>query len=126
MKTLGLCCFFLSFSLLAIAPVGAQSRSLGFNTDKTAIHKFLMPEGQSAQRNRFDLSPQDNSFVLSLDELEPGCMYMSTYRVKREAGNSDSTRPAGYTTCVPMGRFAMKSAVIRDNDSEVGQSAPAR
>jgi hypothetical protein len=107
----------------AVAPATAQSNGLA-HINKDAIQKWLAGKGQSA--NRFILPPQDNNFVISADELEPGCMYMRTYRVKREARDSDVTRPAGYTTCVPMGRFAMKRADIRSDDAELGQNAPAR
>ena len=38
------------------------------------------------------------------------CAYMRTYRVKRQAQNSDAVTPSGYTTCTPMRRFETKSA----------------
>jgi hypothetical protein len=126
MKTLGLCLLFLSFVPLASGPARAQSDGLALNTNKDAIQKWLARKAQSSEGYQVILPPQDNNFVISLDELEPGCMYMRTYRVKREARDSDVTRPAGYTTCVPMGRFTMKSAVIRSDESELGQNAPAR
>ena len=123
MKTLGLCSLFLSFALFTPAPSVAQSAGLA-NTDKDAIQKWLAHKDQSRPGYRFVLPPQDNSFVISTNDLEPGCMYMRTYRVKREARDSDATRPAGYTTCVPVGGFAVKMAVIRNGESELGQNAP--
>ena len=45
------------------------------------------------------------------DAENPGCAYMRTYRVKRRRRGSDVVGPAGYTTCVPMRRFEMRSAV---------------
>jgi hypothetical protein len=113
MKTLGLCSLLL-FVLLAIVPARGQSDGLTLNTDKDAIQKWLLRKGQSGQGYRFVLPPQDSNFAISVGELEPGCMYMRTYRVKREARDSDSTRPAGYTTCVPMGRFGVKRAIEPD------------
>ena len=114
MKTVGLCFLFLSFILLANAPAQSQSNRLGLNTDKDAIQKWLARKGQSgspgAEGFRVVLPPQDNNFILSLDDLEPSCMYMRTYRVQRETHDSDVTHPAGYTTCVPVGRFAVKRA----------------
>ncbi|HTR23243.1 MAG TPA: hypothetical protein VMI10_04620 [Terriglobales bacterium] len=41
------------------------------------------------------------------------CAYMRTYRVKRHRRGWDVVGPAGYTTCVPMRRFEMRSAVER-------------
>src|SRR5258708_4797362 len=125
MKTLGLCSLLL-FVLLAIVPAHGQSDALTLNTNKDAIQKWLARKAQSGEGYQVILPPQDNNFVISLDELEPGCMYMRTYRVKREARDSDVTRPPGYTTCVPMWRFTMKSAVIRSDESEPRQHAPAR
>lgn len=123
MKTLGLCSLLL-FVPLVIVPTQGQSNGLRLNTNKDAIQKWLAHKGQSA--NQVILPSQDNNFVISTDELEPGCMYMRTYRVKREARDSDSTRPAGYTTCVPVGHFAVKSAVISNDDSDLVQNAPLR
>jgi hypothetical protein len=45
------------------------------------------------------------------------CAYIRTYRVKRQARGSDVVAPAGYTTCVPSGRFEMRSAVRTTTDS---------
>lgn len=45
------------------------------------------------------------------------CAYMRTYRVKRQARGSDGVVPAGYTTCIPMGRFETRSAVETVTDS---------
>ena len=39
------------------------------------------------------------------------CAYLRTYRVKRHYRGSDVVSLAGYTTCVPIRRFEMKSAV---------------
>ncbi len=53
-----------------------------------------------------------------LDHPNPqDCAYMRTYRVKRQARGSDGVVPAGYTTCVPTGRFEMRSAVETRTDS---------
>ena len=49
--------------------------------------------------------------------LDSSCAYMRTYRVKRQARGSDGVVPAGYTTCVPTGRFEMRSAVETITDS---------
>jgi hypothetical protein len=43
--------------------------------------------------------------VISPGTLDASCAYMRTYRVKRDSPDSDSTRPAGYTTCVPLAKF---------------------
>lgn len=45
------------------------------------------------------------------DSLDNSCAYMRTYRVKRRTRGSDGVSPAGYTTCVPMRRFEMRTTV---------------
>jgi hypothetical protein len=45
----------------------------------------------------------------ALDEDEI-CYTMRTYLVEREYKHSDSTRPAGYTTCSPAVKFEVKTS----------------
>ena len=115
MKTLGFCFLFLSSVLVVNAPAQELSDAPALNTDKAAIQKWLARQGQTkppgiAGDRIFLLPDDDNGFLLPLGDQEPSCVYMRTYRVKREARGSDVTHPAGYTTCVPVARFAMKRA----------------
>jgi hypothetical protein len=55
------------------------------------------------------------------DSLSSSCAYMRTYRVKRRARGSDAVGPAGYTTCVPMRRFEMRTTVETRTDSGGGR-----
>ena len=98
---------------------GATQCSPQLNTDKAAIQKWLARKGQTkwlgTEGDRIFLSNDDSDgFLLPLGDQEPSCVYMRTYRMKREARGSDVTRPAGYTTCVPVARFTMKRAAERD------------
>jgi len=116
MKTLGLCFLFLSSVLVINAPALEQPNAPQLNTDKAAIQKWLAHQGQPKWRgiggDRIFLPPDDSDgFLQPLGDQEPSCVYMRTYRVKRETRNSDVTSPAGYTTCVPVARFAVKRAV---------------
>ena len=116
MKPLGLCCLFLSSVLVVDASAQQQSNSPALNTDQAAIQKWLVRGGQTKwariDSDRIILSPGDgDGFMLSLDDNSASCVYIRTYRVKREARDSDVTRPAGYTTCVPVARFIVKRAV---------------
>jgi hypothetical protein len=116
MKTLGLCFLFLSSVLVVNAPAQQQSNAPALNTDKAAIQKWLARGGQTRwpriNSDRSIFSPDDrDSSIFSLYDREWSCAYMRTYRVKREARDSDITRAAGYTKCVPMERFEMKRAV---------------
>ena len=119
MKTLGLCFLFLSSILVVQAPAQEQPNAPQLNTDKAAIQKWLARKGQTkwlgTEGDRIFLSNDDSDgFLLPLGDQEPSCVYMRTYRMKREARGSDVTHPAGYTTCVPVARFTMKRAAELD------------
>src|SRR6266850_8223103 len=118
MKPLGLCFLFLSSVLVVDASAQKQSNLLALNTDKAAIQNWLARGGQTkwpkTDSDGIILSPDDadsDRVTLPFGDAEPTCVYMRTYRVKRDAGDSDVTRPAGYTTCVPVARFIVKRAV---------------
>jgi hypothetical protein len=55
-----------------------------------------------------DFRPQH---LLTLEQDEKTCFTIRAYRVVRESPDSDSTRPAGYSTCQPTTRFQLKDAV---------------
>jgi hypothetical protein len=112
MKTLGLCfVLFASLTPLGVAqisnlPTQNQSNTSGTNLDNDAMKKLLESyRGSRAVRTyRFKSDSQAG-------ELELTCGTMRTYRVKREAPDSDVVRPSGYTTCVPMAKFRIEEAV---------------
>ena len=62
-----------------------------------------------------DMLPKDlgRQRILTLEEdgNEPICYTLRTYRVARESSDSDSTKPAGYSTCQRASRFQLKTAV---------------
>jgi hypothetical protein len=49
--------------------------------------------------------------LLTLQQDEKTCFTIRAYRVVRESPDSDTTRPAGYSTCVPTARVQLKQAV---------------
>lgn len=114
MKTLGLCSLVL-FLLASLAPAQVllsapdqdASRAPILNPDKDTLQKWLAHAGK--QRWQFEDVPQSMWSAGG----ESFCMYMRTYRVKRNGRSSDAVRPAGYTECVPTRRFEMKSAVLQ-------------
>lgn len=111
MKTSGLC-FVLILLAGSFSALCAQSEEQNFGksnirTDPAAIQSWLS-RSEQAQGQRM----RDDNLIISQELVGSEiCAYMRTYRVKREARGSDVTRPAGYTTCVPSARFAIKSAV---------------
>jgi len=46
------------------------------------------------------------------------CYAIRSYVVARDAKDSDSTHPAGYSTCRPSDRYHVKSAEIRVQTSD--------
>jgi hypothetical protein len=62
-------------------------------------------------KSKFDSPDLARQRILTLEENEPVCLTLRTYRVARESPDSDSTRPAGYSTCQPATRFQFRTAV---------------
>jgi len=54
------------------------------------------------------------------DSADHNCAYMRTYRVKKVPG-SDAVVPSGYTTCVPVNRFQMRTTVMKKTVPAVDQ-----
>lgn len=48
---------------------------------------------------------------LTLQQDEKSCFTIRAYRVVRESPDSDTTKPAGYSTCQPTTRFQLKRTV---------------
>jgi hypothetical protein len=49
--------------------------------------------------------------VLTLQQGDAICYTVRAYRVARVSPESDTTKPAGYSTCVPSARFQVRTAV---------------
>ena|ERR1700746_3001723 len=50
-------------------------------------------------------------YIIPLEQNQATCYTLRTYRVARENPDSDSTRPAGYSTCQRAARFQLWTAV---------------
>jgi len=46
-------------------------------------------------------------------DADATCFTMRSYVVARDSKDSDSTHPAGYSTCQPSNRYQVKSADLR-------------
>jgi hypothetical protein len=111
----------LDLNLLAVSP---QTNSLAnpFRDAPVDAFKFQVntPAATKTSNPFFLVSPDSKaniarSPVRTVDIADAQgditCLSMRTYRVKRENPQSDTTTPAGYTTCTPSKRFEIKSAV---------------
>jgi hypothetical protein len=56
-------------------------------------------------------APVHTQHILTLGQNEETCLTLRTYRVARVSPDSDTTRPAGYSTCQRASRFELKTAV---------------
>lgn len=64
-----------------------------------------------AHVRRFKLDPLPGTLVV--DSNGPTCYAIRSYVVARDSKDSDSTHPAGYSTCQPSNRYQVKSADLR-------------
>jgi hypothetical protein len=130
--------FLSSLLALCVAPLAAQSSSdkpassspllpaWPPNAQASAdLFQFLEPfdirgvtlrptvPAADSKDNSQDMIPQDltRQRVFTLEENQPVCYTLRTYRVARETPDSYSTRPAGYSTCQRASRFKFKTAV---------------
>jgi hypothetical protein len=103
MKTLGL-------SLVLLLPAVVVNAAAQEAKDSTAADKAIIQEWQAHANEPDSATIQGDRFILSFDDRDSFCAFMRTYRMKREERGSDATRPAGYTTCVPVQRFGVKRA----------------
>jgi hypothetical protein len=104
MKTLGLSLLLLLPAVVASAAAQEQAK------DSTAADKAIIQEWRAHANEPDSATIQGDRFILSFDDRDSFCAFMRTYRVKRDERGSDVTRPAGYTTCVPVQRFGVKRA----------------
>jgi len=118
MKGVALC--FVLFSML-IPGAMAQAPNLQLqpsnppvlNLDKDALKKWLerLPNTKDLPVNNYSSSPWTG-------DGRPACGTMRTYRLEREAPDSDVMRPSGYSTCVPMSKFRVQDAIAPVADSD--------
>jgi hypothetical protein len=69
------------------------------------------PEAARAGEHDWAFKPWPQSHKRVLARNDATCYSIRSYRVKRDDPESDSTRPAGYSTCQPAGRFQVKETV---------------
>jgi hypothetical protein len=81
------------------------------------IGDYKVSQSNSDGRVRIFLpNPNAGMFDPSLKQqldADTTCYSIRSYLVARDAKDSDSTHPAGYSTCQPSDRYHVKSAEIR-------------
>jgi len=98
----------------AQASAGAFQFQLPFLADGQRLsHNEGTVQGTVQQGNdSVSMGPLDSRMhILTLPRDDKTCYTIRAYRVARASPDSDSTRPAGYSTCQPTTRFQLKEAV---------------
>lgn len=129
MKYLVLCsALLLSISLFAQQAPGNQSASPDNAPVIVPDAKLLIltPDNDSYRKTldslRFtrpwagQVSPGTRIWLA--DNLRPMCAKMRTYRVEREARDSDVTRPSGYSECVSMSKFRIEKVMPKTESAD--------
>jgi hypothetical protein len=57
--------------------------------------------------------PRIHHFKLDASDADTTCYNIRSYVVARDSKDSDSTHPAGYSTCLPSNRYQLRSAEVR-------------
>jgi len=92
-------------NLLWVATVAAQSAS-DKSTDSSS------PAAPSKNGSLL-IHPLDSNVqhIVTLEQNEATCYTLRTYRVSRDDPKSDTTKPAGYSTCQRATRFQLRTTV---------------
>jgi hypothetical protein len=91
----------------------AENPSSGAVAGPFVAKQLPKKDGKARTLRPFHLSWPGN---LGPAGLNGGCLTMRTYIVARESADSDVTRPAGYTTCVPATNFQVKNVPLRPSE----------
>jgi hypothetical protein len=68
--------------------------------------------------DRVQGDPRIRHFKLDASDADTTCYTIRSYVVARDSKDSDSTHPAGYSTCRPSNRYQVRSAEIRVESSD--------
>jgi hypothetical protein len=95
----------------AQASLGIKQSQLPFRADgRNLPDATLMIERKDGSIVIFPLDSRMQR-ILTLEQNEATCYTLRTYRVTRDDPESDTTRPADYSTCQRAARFQLRTAV---------------
>jgi hypothetical protein len=106
---------------VCVAPIAAQSSSDGdpqpsihldeitppLEFRRPALPLWVQPPVRS---DGIGLSDQRHLQLRAREQNDVTCYSIRSYRVTRDDPESDSTSPAGYSTCQPVSKFQLKDA----------------
>jgi hypothetical protein len=86
--------------------------------DAPSEYNALDPERLGQYRlNQIKIDPPLRLKTETLDS-DVTCYTIRTYVVARDSKDSDSTHPAGYSTCQPSAQYQLKTTVLRSDSPE--------
>jgi len=85
--------------------------------DVSTGYNALDPERLNQYRLKQIIAPPLRLKVETLD-ADTTCYTIRTYVVARDSKNSDSTHPAGYSTCQPSAQYQLKTTVLRSGTQD--------
>lgn len=95
--------------LVSLSKLSAQSQPASSSPLSDSDRAIVQSWSEEASQIR-EARIEGDRLILPTDDRNAICAFLRVYRVKRITPGSDSTRPAGYTTCVGASRFSMKSS----------------
>ena len=94
----------LFFAALSLTTALAEEKS-----SPTELSSSVVTLSKStAPSSTFDDLLSSNQWQLSKSNFDATCYTMRTYMLKKDAPDSDSVHPIGYTTCQPSLQYQMK------------------
>jgi hypothetical protein len=96
--------------LTCVATIAAQSSDK--RADSSSATTTQTAQATTESRND-TVRPVDSNtpHILTLEQNEATCYTLRTYRVTRDDPKSDTTKPAGYSTCQRATRFQLRTTV---------------
>ncbi len=95
---------------LCVAAAAAQA-SPPSAPDSSQPASVLSQNAESEHDSGKMPAPVHTQHILTMEQNEATCYALRTYRVARVSPESDTVRPAGYSTCQRATRFQLRTAV---------------
>ena len=83
---------------------------LPFLAEEDGLPNWTSEGIQDDSDSRKSTAPVRMQHILTLEQNQDTCYTLRTYRVARVSPESDTTKPAGYSTCQRSTRFQLKTA----------------
>ena len=103
--------FFFSNLNLLTAATATEPWRIFPDTTAAVVSGQTRPDQTPADQAKLEFRVRQllESQIDRLSEEGPTCYAIRSYVVARDSKDSDSTHPAGYSTCQPVGRYGVKT-----------------